>query len=218
MYSQNNATGLNKLREILPKSGMKYLEKSRIMSRQSRDKQVSNALTSSGYELSTTGIHQAFAPMFQIAVPIFIDARAEGKDLWDILPIIQRKLDWARRLAESVFFELFTRLVEARCRWEQKPVPPFFDYHQYTPLVIKLVQFRKVVGDCPQEDSLSGPEYKSWILADAEVYNVLAGGIYEDDEDMGTIQHDECDGLIAPMANMVIKKPEEYADEMELDN
>lgn len=97
-------------------------------------------------------------------------------------------------------------------------MPPFFDYDQYTPLVVELVRFRKAVGDCPQEDSLSGPNYESWIMADAEVYNVLAGGIHEDDEDTGTIQHDERDDLIQPMTKMAIETLEERLVAMELDN
>ncbi|KAI8955127.1 hypothetical protein F4801DRAFT_602783 [Xylaria longipes] len=156
--------------------------------------------------------------MFQIATPIFIDARAEGKDLWDMLPIVQQQLDWGRLLGEPVFLELFTRLIEARYRWKEKPVHPFFEYDQYTPLVVELVQFRKAVGDCPQEDRLSGRNYNSWILADAEVYNGLAGGVDEDDGDTGVIQPDECDDLVPPMQKMTIEKLEEHPDAMQLDD
>ncbi|KAI0452883.1 hypothetical protein F5B21DRAFT_481452 [Xylaria acuta] len=216
MNPQKGATRLNKLREIVPNSGMKYPEKKRVMHRRRRDKQVANALENAGYEFSTADLSRAFIPMFQIATPIFIDARAEGKDLWDMLLVVQGQLDWARRLSEPVFFELFTRLVEARYRWEKEPVSPFFDYHQYAALVVALVNFRKAVGDCPQEDSLSGPNYKSWILAEAEVYNVLAGGLDEDDGDTGTTQPDERDDLVPPMQKMAIEKPDEHPDAMQL--
>ncbi|KAH8162158.1 hypothetical protein CIB48_g6091 [Xylaria polymorpha] len=188
------------MQEIVPKSGMTYREKNRVLHQTRRDKQVENALRDTGYDLSAAGLRRAFLPMIQLATPIFIDARAKGKDLWDMLPVVQQQLDWARRLGES------------------KPVPPFFDYDQYTPLVVELVRFRKAVGDCPQEDSLSGPNYESWIMADAEVYNVLAGGIHEDDEDTGTIQHDERDDLIQPMTKMAIETLEERLVAMELDN
>lgn len=95
---------------------MTYREKNRVLHQTRRDKQVENALRDTGYDLSAAGLRRAFLPMIQLATPIFIDARAKGKDLWDMLPVVQQQLDWARRLGESVFFELFTCLVEARYR------------------------------------------------------------------------------------------------------
>ncbi|TRX92239.1 hypothetical protein FHL15_006854 [Xylaria flabelliformis] len=213
-----------KLREISPKSGSKlwqsllfhltlpnkmtvnYLGKKRVMSRSYRDKQVCDALKAAGYDLSTAGLRQAFTPMFQIATPVFIDARAKHRDLWDMLATVQQQLDWARLLGFSVFFELFTRLIESRYRWEKRPVYPFFDYHLYNPIVVELVKFRKAVGDCPQEDSLDVPDYTSWILTDAEFYNELAGGLDEEDGGTGMIQPDERDDLIPPMQMMAIEK------------
>ncbi|KAI0552657.1 hypothetical protein F4679DRAFT_44522 [Xylaria curta] len=103
-----------------------------------------------------------------------------------------------------MFFELFTRLIESRYRWEKKPVSPFFDYYQYNSMVVELVKFRKAVGDCPQEDSYDGPSYTSWILTDAEIYNELSGGLDEGDEDTKIIQPDERDNLIPPMQMMVM--------------
>ncbi|KAI1745277.1 hypothetical protein F4680DRAFT_401636 [Xylaria scruposa] len=212
-----------KLWEILPKTGstlrqsllfhlslpnkptVNYQEK-RVMHRDRRDKKVCDALKEAGYELSVAGLRQAFTPMFQIATPVFIDARAKCKDLWDMLAIVQQQLDWARLLSEPVFFELFTRLIESRYRWEKKPVFPFFDYHLYNPMVVELVKFRKAVGDCPQEDSFDGPNYTSWILTDAEIYNELAGGLHENDGDTRMIQPDERDDLIPPMQIMTIDK------------
>jgi hypothetical protein len=84
------------------------------MHRERRDKQVVNALKGAGYEMSAAGIRRALIPMFQIATPIFIDARAEGKGLWDMLPEVKRELDWARPLPETVFLEFFACLIEAR--------------------------------------------------------------------------------------------------------
>ncbi|KAI0438438.1 hypothetical protein F4803DRAFT_569628 [Xylaria telfairii] len=196
-YPRSPVTGRNRMRDIAPRSGMTYQWENRILHQRRRDAQVANALKNTGYDLSAAGLRRAFIPMFQLATPIFIDGRAEGKDLWDMLSVVQQQLDWARRLGGSVFFELFTCL--------------------YTLLVVQLVQFRKAVGDCPQEDSLSGPNYESWILADAEVYNVLAGGIYEDNEDIERMQHNECDDLIPQMTRMTIEKSEEALAEPEHD-
>ncbi|KAI1754801.1 hypothetical protein F4782DRAFT_552739 [Xylaria castorea] len=217
IYPRRTATWVYKLREIVPKSGMKYLDANRVMHGSRRDKQVCDALKNTGYELSAAGLRRAFVPMFQMATPVFIDARAKGEDLWDMFATVQHQLDWACLLGESVFFELFTRLIESRYLWEEKPVSPFFEYHHYASVVVELVKFRKAVGDCPQDDSLEGPNYQSWILADAEVYNVLAGGI-EENGDTGIIQPDERDDLIPPMQKMAIDKPEQDSSSMQLDN
>ncbi|KAI0552658.1 hypothetical protein F4679DRAFT_581169 [Xylaria curta] len=84
---------IKKLWEILPKSGMNYPERNRVLHRSKRDKQVCAALKEAGYELSVAGLCQVFTLMFQIATPVFIDARAKRQDLWDMLPIVQQQLD-----------------------------------------------------------------------------------------------------------------------------
>ncbi|KAI0117822.1 hypothetical protein GGR51DRAFT_500250 [Nemania sp. FL0031] len=91
-----------------------YQSKHRLLHRHRRDALVADALKGAGYQLTKTDIRRAFVPMFQIATPIFIDARAESKSLWDMLSEVKRELDWARALSEAVFLELFTCLVEAR--------------------------------------------------------------------------------------------------------
>ncbi|KAJ8132840.1 hypothetical protein O1611_g782 [Lasiodiplodia mahajangana] len=170
------------LRRSLPKSGMTYQSKHRLLHRSRRDALVANALNDAGYQMSTQGVSQAFIPMFQIATPIFIDARAEGKSLWDMLPEVKRELDWAQ-----------------------------------------LVRFRKAVGDCPQEDNRERPDYVSWILVDAEIYNVLASGLDEDeDEDESEDQEmgecDEREDLVPPMQKMTMETSEGPSDAMDIDN
>ncbi|KAJ8121126.1 hypothetical protein ONZ43_g2344 [Nemania bipapillata] len=148
-----------------------------------RDNQVTEALKRAGYQLSTADLRRALTPMFRIATPIFVIARLEGKDLWDMLPE------------------------------EKKPMPPFFDHKNNPPLVVEIVRFRKAVGDCPQEGSLDHPDYKSWILVDADIYNILAGGLDmeididedEEDEDMG--ERDERNHLIESMQEMTLETP-----------
>ncbi|KAJ2997183.1 hypothetical protein NUW58_g726 [Xylaria curta] len=154
------------------------------MHRTRRDRQVADALKESGYELSAVGVSQAFTLMFRIATPIFIDARAEEKDLWDILPAVKKELDWGRLLPEAVFLELFTRLVEARWLWEQRPG---FLLYSHSPLARTIAEFREMIRDC---DSNS----VSWILTHADIYNDLAHGMDEDNEgDVGAAGPDECD-------------------------
>ncbi|GAP88432.2 hypothetical protein SAMD00023353_2901110 [Rosellinia necatrix] len=182
-----------------------------------RDGQVIQALVRAGHGLSAKGIREAFAFMFQTATPIFINGRSGGQDLWDMLPGVKRELTWARLLPDAVFFELFSCLVEARYRWEEKPRDPFFNYDQYPPLVLELIRFRKAVGDCPQQDSENQPEYTSWILVDAQIYNNLAGGL-EEDEDKETGEADGREGLVAPMGQMTIEQAEAAADMMQIDD
>ncbi|KAI1201370.1 hypothetical protein F5X97DRAFT_320452 [Nemania serpens] len=205
------------LRKVMPRAGMKYPSKIQLMHRLRRDIQVTKALLDAGFEISTPGLCEAFVPMFQIATPIFIDARAEGKSLWDMLPEVKKELSWARSLPEAVFFEFFTSLVKARFDWEERPLPPFFKYDQYSSLVLELIRFRKAVGDCPQEDDLTGSGYVSWILVDAEFYNVLAGGL-EEDEDVNIDEPDmpdERDKLIPPMKNMTVQSVDEKLEKVE---
>ncbi|KAI1168271.1 hypothetical protein F5B18DRAFT_597757 [Nemania serpens] len=187
------------------------------MHRIRRDVQVTQALLDNGFEISTTGLCEAFVPMFQIATPIFIDARAEGKSLWDMLSEVKKELSWARLLPEAVFLELFSSLVKARYDWEKRPQPPFFKYDEYSSLVLELIRFRKAVRDCPQEDNPTGAEYISWILIDAEIYNALAGGLEEDDDvDMKEPDEpDEPDKLIPPMKNMTMEPLDEKSQKVE---
>ncbi|KAI0205549.1 hypothetical protein F4808DRAFT_472233 [Astrocystis sublimbata] len=204
----------SKLRNVMPKSGMIYRDKIRLTHRRRRDEQIANALLDSGYTLCSSDLCRAFTPMFQLATPICIKGRAEGKDLWDMLPLVQRKLDWACTLGESVFLELFTQLIEARTRWEQKPTTPYFDYDKYYDVVLELIKFRKAVGDCPLEDSLVPQDNTSWILTDAGVYNELAGGLYKDEvPSLG--QDEEHNESILPLQNMTFEKPREEEQEEE---
>ncbi|KAI2624767.1 hypothetical protein GGS21DRAFT_493776 [Xylaria nigripes] len=171
------------LRHYLPEAGMTYTKDDQFLSHDRRDLKVVNALKQTGYELSKSGIERAFRPMFPIATQVFFQARSDGKDLWDMLPEVQRTQKWARLLPEAVFLELFSRFVEARYLWEKDPKYPYFEYDQYCPIVFELVRFRKMVGDCSRIDFISGVDYTSWILTDAQIYNELAGGLNEDSDD-----------------------------------
>ncbi|KAI1108069.1 hypothetical protein F5Y14DRAFT_445764 [Nemania sp. NC0429] len=197
-----------------------YASKYLLMHRKRRETRVTQALLDAGFEISTDGLCEAFVPMFQIATPIFIDARAEGQSLWDMLPEVKRELSWARLLPDAVFFEFFTLLVKARFDWEKRPLPPFFNYDQYSSLVLELIRFRKAVGDCPQDDGLTSSDYVSWILTDAVFYNELAGGWYEDEDEEANEEEaeepDELDELVPPMQNMTMEPHnEKSADNIE---
>ncbi|KAI1148389.1 hypothetical protein F4825DRAFT_454526 [Nemania diffusa] len=206
MDPSHKATMLKTLCGGMPTSGMKYQAGHQIMHRMRRDVQVAQALMVAGYQISPADICRALIPMFQIATPICVDARADGKSLWDMLSEVQQELDWARTLPEA----------------EKSPLPPFFDYANYSALVVELVRFRKAVRDCPQEDNIDCPSYVSWILVDAQIYNELAGGLDEDDEeeeDDGEVgEPSGHDHLIQPMKEVTIESPKEQLDAMDLDH
>ncbi|KAI1120673.1 hypothetical protein F5Y10DRAFT_272850 [Nemania abortiva] len=201
MQPHDKTPVIKTLRKVAPKAGMAYQSQYRIMHRESHDEIVVNALRDAGYQLSAKDFHRAFVPMFQIATPIFINARGTDDDLWDMLEKLEGELDWARAIPNTVFFELFTSLVEAH------------------PLVVELVQPRKAVRDCPQEDGIERPDCDSWILTDAVIYNEIAGGFDDDEEeDEGMNEPDKCNGFIPPTEKMTMDPPEEQSDAMDLDN
>ncbi|KAI1342738.1 hypothetical protein F5Y15DRAFT_412422 [Xylariaceae sp. FL0016] len=165
--------------DAMPRAGLTYPFRPLITHTNRRDKMIVEALKATGYEEEKSGIRRALVPMFERAIPIMVQGRAASKDLWDMLQELRQQLHWAAKLPGGVFLELFVRLVEARQKWAAAPVPPFFDYSQYDDVVLALVNFRKAVGDCPQNDDEK--DESSWILAEAFIYNELAGGLDEDE-------------------------------------
>ncbi|KAJ8133342.1 hypothetical protein O1611_g281 [Lasiodiplodia mahajangana] len=167
-----------KLRRLVPTSGMKYQSWRKLMHSRRRDKRVADALKAAGYEMKHAVITRVLVNMFRTATPIVAEGRANGEDLWDILPRVQLQIDWARTLPQPVFFELVACFVEARHEWEKAPVYPFDYYELYNPMVLELIKFRKSIGDY-------GPGGSSWVLVDAVFFNELARGfnIDEDEDD-----------------------------------
>ncbi|KAI0814207.1 hypothetical protein GGR55DRAFT_676342 [Xylaria sp. FL0064] len=164
------------LRRALPASGMKYQSTSRLMHSNRRDKRVTDALKAAGYEITRAAITEVLVHMFQIATPIVTGARAENEDLWDVLPRVQSQLDWAHKLPEPIFFELFVCLIEARNKWEEGPKFPYESYELYNKAVLELIEFRKSTGDY-------GANNGSWILTDALIFGDLAGGVDSDEDE-----------------------------------
>ncbi|KAJ2976435.1 hypothetical protein NUW58_g8086 [Xylaria curta] len=114
--------------------------------------------------------------MFRIATPIVTEGHAKGEDLWDLLPRLQTQLDWAQNLPQSIFFEFFVCLIEARHGWERTPTYPYYDYEKYDPAVRELVSFRESIGDY-------GANNVSWVLNDGVFFNELAGGFTVDEDE-----------------------------------
>ncbi|KAI1433151.1 hypothetical protein GGR50DRAFT_705686 [Xylaria sp. CBS 124048] len=205
MPSQHSAE--YNLRRVLPTAGMIYPEGDVLLHSVSRDKKVYRALRATGCRATTSSVQSAFVRMFQLATPICIKGRAEGKSLWDMLPELKGKLDWGRRLAEAVFLGIFTRLVEARHRWEENPLPPFADHSKYSALVLEIMRFLEAVKDCSGNGSRGRPTLTSWILTDAMIYNELAGGKYlseDEDGDVEMADANPAEGLIQPMVRMTL--------------
>ena len=153
-----------------------------------RENRVLDALESVGCEMVRRSVTHTFADMFRVAGPIVSTKRAKGHDLWDILPFVQCEVNWARKLPEAIFFELFTCLIEARHEWLKNldSPPRFRDNDRF---VYQIDAFRRKVGDCPKEASHRRGERSSWILVDAVFFNELAGGLdvdEDEEEDNGT--------------------------------
>ncbi|KAI0490458.1 hypothetical protein F4859DRAFT_520257 [Xylaria cf. heliscus] len=186
----------SQLRRMMPSAGMIYKSNYQLMHSANREKRIANALEGIGHHLSPECIAHAFTDMFRAAVPLVRAVRAQGLSLWDALPWVQHRLNWARDLPAATFFELFTCLIQARHEWLMGNTP--------TPcrgeegLTREIDVFRVSVGDCSEdvvEGGGAGGEYASWILIDAVFYNDLASGLYEgededEDEDEGVESQD----------------------------
>ncbi|KAI0805866.1 hypothetical protein GGR55DRAFT_653760 [Xylaria sp. FL0064] len=171
------------LRSAMPTTGMKYQSERRLMHHVRRDWRVADSLQSVGYSMERRHISRAFADMFRVAGPIMNTDHARGVDLWDILPKVQKKINWARRLPEAIFFELFTCLIEARHEWQKNAeCPPRTPDHDR--FIHEIDAFRRHVGDGPRGPSNRGEEEPaSWILVDAVFFNEMAGGFDEDEDE-----------------------------------
>ncbi|KAK5625322.1 hypothetical protein RRF57_001038 [Xylaria bambusicola] len=142
-----------------------------------RDTRVADALRATGYDIKLVVLTEVLMHLFKTATPLVIKGRADGEDLWDILPHVQREIDWASKVPKATFFEMFVCLIEARCEWEKNPEYPYYRYELYNPAVLELIAFRESVGDC-------GTIGESWIVTDAVFFNELAGGLdIDEDED-----------------------------------
>ncbi|KAI1305632.1 hypothetical protein F5Y03DRAFT_147271 [Xylaria venustula] len=160
---------------------VKYQSRERFMHHVRRDWCVADALNTAGYKMEHRPIRSAFADMFRVASPIVSKGHSRGFDLWDILPRVQRKIDWARRLPEAVFFELFTCLVQARHEGQLTMQSPSRPRH-HDRLINQIDVFRWRVGDCRNAGYYCGGESISWILVDAVIFNELASGLELDDD------------------------------------
>ncbi|KAI0022340.1 hypothetical protein F4780DRAFT_777724 [Xylariomycetidae sp. FL0641] len=179
------------LANIVPRAGMVYLGPDKVLCKGRRDKLVADALRAGGYQLTKQDLSAALVPLFRAAGPVLLQGRAEGKDLWDLLPLVQSQLAWARALPGGIFLELFARLVQARHTWAQHPTFPGFDYTRYDPLVVEIANFRKAVGDAPTNDG--DADDKSWILTDLAFFD-LSGGLEEDEEEVEEKEEEQAHG------------------------
>ncbi|KAI3335149.1 hypothetical protein F4824DRAFT_465947 [Ustulina deusta] len=163
---------------------VKYKSEKQLTHDVRRDKRVADALEAAGYKMLRRSVSHAFADMFRIASPIVSSAHSQGVSLWDILPLVQGEINWAGRLPEAIFFELFTCLIEARCEWQKNPETSSRprDTNQF---LCQIDAFRRNVGDCPKEVNHGGGEHASWILVDAVFFNELAGGLDLDENEEG---------------------------------
>ncbi|KAJ3568214.1 hypothetical protein NPX13_g6498 [Xylaria arbuscula] len=176
-----------KLRLSLPESGMKYESSHRLLHNDRRESRVADALRAAGYEITPASITEVLIHLFKTATPLVVKGRADGEDLWDILPLVQKEIDWASKVPEATFLEMFVCLIEARCQWEKNPVYPFDRYELYNAAVLALIAFRTAVGDC----NIVG---ESWIVTDAVFFNELAEGFdIDDDEDEDVDMNDSDD-------------------------
>ncbi|KAI1120211.1 hypothetical protein F5Y10DRAFT_283480 [Nemania abortiva] len=169
-------TWKGKLRGLVPKAGMKYQSDSRLMHHTRRDKRVADALRAAGYEMEHPAITQVLVNLFRTATPLVTEGRANQKDLWESLSLVQLQIDWARGLPGPIFFELFVCFVEARHMWEKEPDDPFYRYEPHNPAVLELITFRESVGNYHADGT-------SWVLTEAIWFNELARG-YDEDEDV----------------------------------
>ncbi|KAI0429529.1 hypothetical protein F5Y09DRAFT_356921 [Xylaria sp. FL1042] len=183
------------LRNAMPTTGMKYQSDERLMHHVRRDWRVADALQSVGYSMERRHMSRAFADMFRVAGSIVSTEHKRGVDLWDILPQVQQKINWARQLPEAIFFELFTCLIEARHEWQKNTERPSraADSDRF---IHEIDAFRRHVGDGPRGASKRGEECASWILVDAVFFNEMAGGLdidEDEDEDEGVEMKDNVD-------------------------
>ncbi|KAI1176504.1 hypothetical protein F4777DRAFT_597636 [Nemania sp. FL0916] len=183
-----------RLRAAFPKSGLTYQSPFRVLHHQRRDKQVCDALLAAGYEITGPVITQLLINIFRIATPIVL-SRASGESLWDVLGRVQRQIDWARGLSHTIFFELFTCLIEARYRWEKQPTEPYMNFELYNPAVLELIGFLDDVGDHAWD------RRSSWILADAIIFNEMARGL-DDDGNEDDNMDDEVDDIAMQDLNL----------------
>ncbi|RWA12753.1 hypothetical protein EKO27_g2399 [Xylaria grammica] len=182
------------LRSVMPYIGMRCQSEERLMHDVRRDKRVADALEVAIQNKLCRSASHAFFLMFRAADPIVGKAHAQGFDLWDILPSVQRNTYWARELPEAIFFELFTCLVEARHEW-LKNAKPSRRPTEDSSLVRGIDTFRRNVGDCPKGAKGYNREDMSWILVDAVFFNELARGFHiDEDEDEDIEMQDIHDG------------------------
>ncbi|KAK5631112.1 hypothetical protein RRF57_006827 [Xylaria bambusicola] len=175
------------LRSAMPTVGMKYQSEKQLMHDVRRDAQVANSLKSVGCEMVRRSVAHNLADMFRVASPIISTAHAKGIDLWDILPLVQREINWTRFLPEPIFFELFTCLIEARHQWQKNlhSPPPYRGNDRF---IHEIDAFRRNVGDYPKDANHRRGKHASWILIDAVFFNELAGGLDIDKDEESHVE------------------------------
>ncbi|KAI1821580.1 hypothetical protein F4861DRAFT_518315 [Xylaria intraflava] len=184
----SEAAPQSNLRHVMPTAGMRYLSQRRLMYSPHHEACVADALGAVGCQMSSSSVGLAFAQMFVIASPFVSAAHAQSQSLWDTLPWVQHELNWAERLSQATFFELFICLVKARHDGLNNPDPSAGQVSGHDVLVHEIDAFRRAVGDCPKEGQDGGDSPTSWILTYATSYYQLVGGAglemeeYEDTE------------------------------------
>ncbi|KAH8168164.1 hypothetical protein CIB48_g1 [Xylaria polymorpha] len=179
-----------RLRYMMPGGGMIYQSDERLMSNVHRDKCFVDAVEALGCPLSPELVARALTDLFRTAIPIVGEGRAQGYSLWDILPWLRHELDWGPMLPKSIFFELFTCLIEARQEWLENPTPYLSNTgHDWLPQEIDI--FRYSVGDCPGDVESSGGDFVSWILLDAAIISDAGRAYYQDENKEEDVEMEE---------------------------
>ncbi|KAI0525399.1 hypothetical protein F5B22DRAFT_642416 [Xylaria bambusicola] len=201
------------LRGVMPTAGLRYQSEKQLMYDVRRDAQVANSLESTGCQMVRRSVAQTLADMFRVASPIVRTAHMKGVDLWDILPLVQREINWARLLPEATFFELFTCLIGARQHWLKNIHSPPRS-RESDRFIHEIDAFRRNVGDAPKDANHRREEHTSWILIDAVLFNELAGGLDIDENTEAHVERQDAadlkrssEGRRTPCGNGATTKP-----------
>ncbi|KAI1318863.1 hypothetical protein F5Y16DRAFT_406174 [Xylariaceae sp. FL0255] len=129
------------LKLLIPKNGLKWPRPS-LTSQRNRDKQVVRALKAKG-TLSRPGVHHALTRLFEVALLVFQKDRTRRTE--SLVSILRIRLDWARLLPNTVFWEFLVSLLMARYRWESVADHTYPKDHPSC--VRALDTFRDAIGD-----------------------------------------------------------------------
>ncbi|KAI8962550.1 hypothetical protein F5Y11DRAFT_365750 [Daldinia sp. FL1419] len=169
----------NRLRDFLPRAGLIYPTTKYILSHKGRDARIMIAFEKAGFVKVYEGpnaatrktIDETLADMVFTGISDHAISALISKNGGALqhLTAVKDDTPWAFKIGESVFFELFKCLVEAREAW-QKNIRPPFETSQQSKTALAIDVFLSKVGS-------------KWDGVDFQLYG-LAGG-WEEDDDAG---------------------------------